>query len=238
MCPTQCFLDSPSFAKLRCPASWTVYTPPLPSYPWSPSRELASPPWDCSPPLLVRRLIVIRRLIRPLRIRLPLRIPPHWVIRTPSSGLPEHTWRLIPPRSEVIISSHARAGVRPRHIQTRRRILLPEIWITHPIQIARSVDGPPTPLPLLRTVAHERAPVATRCDEHVWAFAGNGVFETAPSTCTLAVARASPVVSWAEAGGLAIASLIPASVYRVVFDKGVFTWETATRAKVVSGIVA
>ena len=215
------------------PCLWRVPTPLHSSYSWSPSRKLAGPSWNCGPPLLVWRLVVVRNLSRSLRVRLPLRIPPHWIIRTPSSILPEHAWRFVPPCFEIILRSHARAGIRPRGIPRRHRILLPEIWIGHPVQIARPVDWPPAPLPLLRTIAHERAPVAARCNKHVWAFAGDGVFEATPSARTFSITGAGPVVPWTEFGGHACATLVPAFVPRVVFDERYFACETAARAKVV-----
>lgn len=123
--------------------------------------------------------------------------------------------------------------MRPRRISRLHIILQPVIWITKPIPISRSVDWPPTPLPLLRTVAHERASVAASSDEDIRAFAGYGVFETTPSACPLTIAGTSPVVSWAEAGGHACAALVPSFVDRIEFDERLFAWKAATRPMVV-----
>ena len=123
--------------------------------------------------------------------------------------------------------------MRPRRISRLHIILQPVIWITKPIPISRSVDRPSTPLPLLRTVAHECASIAACGDEDIWAFAGYGIFEATPSACPLAIARTSPVVLWTEAGRHACTALVPAPVDWIILNEGLFAWEAATRAMVV-----
>lgn len=211
-----------------------TYNIPSPrSKSWPPSWEPTSSSRNSSPPLRIRRLVIVRAGIRPFRIRLPLRIPPHPIARTRSTSLPEIARRLILPRSEIVLRAHARAGIGPRRVLHQHLILQSVLRIKLSVVCVCKVLRPSTPLPLLRTVAHERALVATRGDEDVWAFASESVLEPTPATSTLAVAWASPVVVWAEFGGHASPALVPASVDGVEFDERLFARETTAWAIVV-----
>lgn len=207
--------------------------PSLRSESWPPSREPASSSRNSSPPLRILCLVVVRVSVRPFRIRLPLRIPPHPIARTRSTSLPKIAWRLILPRSEIVLRAHARAGIGPRRVLHQHLILHPMLWIELPVVCVCKVLRPPTPLPLLRAVAHKRALVATRGDEDVWAFACHCILEATPATSTLAVAWASPVMVRAKFGGHTSAALIPASVDGVEFDEGLFAREATAWAIVV-----
>jgi hypothetical protein len=104
------------------------------------------------------------------------------------------------------------------------------VRITEPVISARTFHRPATPLPFLRTIAHQRAPVAARGDENIWTFPCQRVFESSPSAYTFAIARACPVVFGTEAGWHARAGLVPAFVLGVEFDEGMFARKAATRA--------
>jgi hypothetical protein len=103
------------------------------------------------------------------------------------------------------------------------------VWVKVRVPLAHVVNRPPTPLPFLRSVTHERALVAARGDEDIWTFAGQGIFESAPAAGTLAVIRTSPVMFWAEVGQEPVA-LTPTSDGWVEFDEWLFTRKAATWA--------
>jgi hypothetical protein len=182
--------------------------------------------------LLIGRLVTIRIRVRSLRVWLPLRVSPHPVAGAGSAILPHGERRLIRPRSEIVLRASAGACLGPGRFPWLHEVLKPMVWVKIRIPLTHVVDWPPTPLPFLWSVTHERALVAARGDEDIWPFASQGIFESAPAAGTLAVIWTSPVVFRAEVGQEPVA-LAPSSDGWVEFNAWLFAREATTWAIVV-----
>lgn len=120
----------------------------------------------------------------------------------------------------------------PLRVHGQLEILQPEVSVMfHLVHEFVRRQAPSSPLPPLRSIAHQRPFVATGCDEDIRAFATHSIFQSTQRTSSLSVVRSGEVVFRLEVREN-LRALAPSSNRRIPFSERQLGWRGPPRAVV------
>ena len=145
--------------------------------------------------------------------------------------IPHHlTHTSILPSTKVIQGMHRTSPRSLLPLERTVKILLPEIHVKLPsIHYLRCRQAPASPLPPLRSIAHQCPFVAAKGDEEVRAFSSQSIFQPTECAGALAIVGANHILVRPEVRN-DLGALVPNLLVRIPFHEGQLGWSIASVA--------